>query len=119
MRILLFTFLIFAISFSGLSTVAHAFDSQTHDKTMSVAGDLSINMDCAEHGNKKDIQEKSSKDSKHLCQSCAHCSIHYFAIPQQNLKFRPHTVKTIFFYTSVNPDDDILSGLKRPPKSLV
>lgn len=115
--------LIFAIGFSGFSAVAHAFDSQTCDQMMSVENapldKMADKMDCAEHVKKTDSQEKSSKEGKHLCLSCGHCCVSHVAITQHNIQFNAHIIKTAYPHTDISLDDNVISGLKRPPKSLV
>jgi hypothetical protein len=118
MRIFL-TLLVFAIGFSGFSTVAHAFDSQSCTQIMSAENVLSSNMDCAGHANDDKKQEKSSKDGKHLCLDCGHCCVSHAAIIQHSLSFDTPIIKTAFSFIHINVDDNVISGLKRPPKALV
>lgn len=118
MRIFL-TLLVFAIGFSGFSTVAHAFDSQSCTQIMSAENVLSSNMDCAGHANDDKKQEKSSKDGKHLCLDCGHCCVSHAAIIQHSLNFDTPIIKTAFSFIHINVDDNVISGLKRPPKALV
>ena len=64
-------------------------------------------------------QEKSSKDGKHLCLDCGHCCVSHAAIIQHSLNFDTPIIKTAFSFIHINVDDNVISGLKRPPKALV
>lgn len=111
--------IIFAIGFSGFSTVAHAFDSQSCAQIMSAENVQSNDMDCAGHANSGEKQEKSSKDGKHLCLNCGHCCVSHAALTQPSFNFNPPVIKTAFSFMHMNVDDNVVSGLKRPPKHLV
>jgi hypothetical protein len=109
--------LIFAIGFSGFSAAAHAFDS-------SKCGQISVEKmddaqnDCAKHLKNASKDDQKSKDSKHSCTNCGHCCMSHAALTQ----FGVHAVvpihKTIFPHLNAEPDDDFISGLKRPPRIL-
>lgn len=111
--------LIFAIGFSGFSTVAHAFDSQSCVQMMSAENVQSNDIECAGHASKTEKQQNSSKDGKHLCLNCGHCCMSHAVTPQDYINFSAPVFKTVFSFMHMNVDDDVVSGLKRPPRTLV
>lgn len=118
MRVLILLLLL-SMGFSSFSTAAHAFDSPDCGSIVSEEINSS-KMQCPDHAGKSDKQDDTSQDGKHVCMSCGHCCVSHASFPQLNIHIAlPPVAKTFFVFTDANVDDDFVSGLKRPPKSLV
>lgn len=117
MRILVLL-LVFAIGFSGFSAAAHTFDSSKCGQISSVEEADDTQDACAQHA-KNDFKDKqTSKDVKHSCISCGHCCMSHATITQGSINVAVPVLKTAFVNINAEPDDDFISGLKRPPRIL-
>ncbi len=117
MRILVLL-LVFAIGFSGFSAAAHAVDLQKCGQTLSVEEVDDTQDACAQHV-KNDFKEKqASKDVEHSCINCGHCCMSHATIMQGGISILVPILKTTFVNIISEPDDDFISGLKRPPRIL-
>ncbi|MGE0252119.1 MAG: hypothetical protein AB7G80_05330 [Dongiaceae bacterium] len=117
MRILILL-LIFAIGFSGFSAAAHAFDSPKCGQSLSAEKTDGAQNDCASHLKNDSKEDQTSKDAKHSCISCGHCCTAHATITQFSVNVEVPVRKTAFTNINSDPDDDFISGLKRPPRIL-
>lgn len=119
MRVLILL-LIFCIGFSGFSTVAHAVES-SHCGSSSLA-EMSDSTsaavdDCAEMPQKDKSGE--SKKQSHVCLNCGHCCVSHLALADLDITVDVPVIKSTFTIVDSDVDNDFISTLKRPPKSLV
>lgn len=108
--------LIFAIGFSGFSAAAHAFDSAECNPVVSFAKDASSP---AGGDDLADAGKETSKDSGHLCFACSHCCMTHVVLPHAPFKMTAIVTDVSFPMVDAHLPDSLLSGFKRPPKSLV
>jgi hypothetical protein len=118
MRILILV-VIFAIGFSGFSAAAHAFDSSKCGQSFSIEKVEKAQSDCLKHIKNGSKDDQNSKESKHSCLNCSHCCTSHAAISQFGVHFLLPIYKTAFSNINSEPDDNFISGLKRPPRILV
>lgn len=118
MRILILM-LVFAIGFSGFSAAAHAFDSSKCGQIFSVEKTDGVQNDCASHSKSDSQNDPTSKDAKHSCLTCGHCCTSHAALPLFSISIAVQVQKNAFANLNSEPDDDFISGLKRPPRILV
>lgn len=123
MRVLILL-MILSLGFSGFSTVAHASESSHCGSAASFeANDASSVMldDCADNGKETAQKDKGSesKEQKHACVSCGHCCVTHLAMTAFGVSIDLPAVKSAFTIADSDVDNDFISTLKRPPKSLV
>ena len=112
--------LIFAIGFGGFSAAAHAFDAQKcHTEATTDAKADGSQHHCPEHMAAKGSTSDSDSDKEaHICLSCDHCCVSHAAFPQFIAAlFTPDRNEAYEVFDAVVADN-IVAGLKRPPKFL-
>lgn len=123
MRVLILL-MILSLGFSGFSTAAHAVESSHCGSAASFeAHDSSATMldDCADNGKETAQKDKCSEsnEQKHACVSCGHCCVSHFALTAFGVSVDLPAIKSTFTIVDSDVDNDFISTLKRPPKSLV
>ncbi|HBR68083.1 MAG TPA: hypothetical protein DEA55_01770 [Rhodospirillaceae bacterium] len=115
MRVLILM-LVFAIGFSGFAAAAHTFDSSQCGQTFFVEKMDDTQIDCAKHLDSGAKGGQKSKDVSHSCANCGHCCMSHAALSQFGINIVVPIHKTAFPNIDVEPEDDFISGLKRPPR---
>jgi len=112
--------LVLSVVFSGFQTTVHAIGLSDCDSiTLSGAKNSTP---VAESGCAKMLQDdenSKSEDQRHSTLGCGHCCVSYFPITDHHTAFNIPVVKFALTVTDSDVDDDFISTLKRPPKSLV
>lgn len=119
MRVLILL-LIFCIGFSGFSTAAHAIEPSHCGSSSLVEVDDSTSAavdDCTEMSQKSKSGE--SKEQGHVCLNCGHCCVSHLALADLDITVDVPVIKSTFTIVDSDVDNDFISTLKRPPKSLV
>lgn len=110
--------LILSIGFSGFSATAHAFDSAGCEKSFSIENVDETQNNCINHFKTDTKNDNKPNNSDHSCANCGHCCMSHATLTQYGVHIAVPVNKTTFSNINTEPDDDFISVLKRPPRTL-
>lgn len=116
MRVFL-VIMMLAIALSGFSTASHALGMKNcHSESSIDAKESASGMDCPDHASTADAD---NSDSKQDCLNCDHCCLSHAAFPATTLGLTVPARNETYAQIDAKVADSAVSGLKRPPKSIV